>query len=381
MASPINYGGLPTSFDFIRVYEPNVSDPIDGSKQSLRSETTGSPFSIEVLLPEVLLDAFQGGRVDFPQGIFDPLLEEVNQAAVLSGGNTLGTREPQNVTIGLVDSVLRSTNNFGQIRSKQAQFRQNSFFSTKPGGVANLEKIVYGDGKTSDPTNLYLTAANQAALSDLNRALSVIIQANRVFRTPKLDFLINPESWNVSYTKKQEWSDVTRTGFVFQAWGEEQAKISCSGRIGAFYAGTTGSANGETFTPSGAQWASRLDSPAFQFLMNLLTFYQNNAYIYDLLGASHNTTWVGDILISYDQKKYLGSFENFSWDYQEAQPNGGITYNFNFLVSREFDVQSPGPITSIGGPPEESVVNPLTSSISSSGETVQLATEALFAFF
>lgn len=378
MSNPIDYGGLPTSFDFVRVYDPNVSTPIDGSKQSLRDPSSGSPFTIEILLPEVLLDAFQGGRVTQPTGIFDPLLEEVNQAAVLAGDSQLGTRVPQNVEIGLIDSVLRSTNNFGPVRDKQERFRQNSFFSTSLDGLTNLERIVYGNGYTSNGSNTLVTTVNQVALSDLNSALSVILQVNRILRTPKLEFLINPSSWTISYTKKQEWQDITRTGYVFQAWGEEQGKISASGRIGSFFAGASGSEAGMTFSPSGAQWASRKDSPAFQFLMNLLTFYQNNAYVYDLLEASHNTTWIGDIKISYDQKVYLGSFEDFSWTYEEGQPNGGITYNFNFIISREFDTQSPGPIGVIGSASGASAINPLTNTISGN-VTSSASSEALFA--
>lgn len=371
----LDYGGLPTSFDYVRVYDPNQSEPIEGSNPELRDPKNGSPFAIEILLPEILLESFQGKRVIAPEGIFDPFLEEANAAAALAGDNQLGTRVPQNITIGFVASALRSTNNFKALLNKQNSFKGTTFIATSPSALTNLEKVIYGDGYTSNPSNTLVTTANQVALTDLNQALSVILQTNRILRTPRLEFLINPTTWSITYVKKQEWQEANRYGFVFQAWGEEQAKISCSGRIGAFYAG---SYTGQSDSISGVQWASRRDSAAFQFLMNLLTFYQTNGYIYDLIGASHNTTWVGDIMIFYDQKVYLGSFENFSFSYEEGQQVGGITYNFNFLVSREFDLQTPGPIGLVGQPKTSPGVNPILNNASGTAEPQVSAEESIF---
>ena len=83
-------------------------------------------------------------------------------------------------------------------------------------------------------------------------------------------------------------------------------------------------------------------------------------------------------MIFYDQKVYLGSFENFSFSYEEGQQVGGITYNFNFLVSREFDLQTPGPIGLVGQPKTSPGVNPILNNASGTTEPQVSAEESIF---
>lgn len=345
-----NYSvNIPKGISFIRAFESSESDPVIGSRQELNDPRTGSPFTIQVLLPDILANSLShGGKVSVPKGIFDPLLEQLNRENVLIGQSELGTRVPTSINIGIVDAALRSSNNFSKVRSRQEKVRQSSFVSNSE-GLRNLQKVVYGNGQSLDPSAVGLSSANQMALSDLNQALSVILQANQILNCPVLQLLVNPASLTFTYNKKQDYSQQTRHGFVVQSWGEDQPRIAVSGKIGAFIASSPegGTEDGRTVSVSGAQWNSREDSAAFQNLMDLFMIYQSNALIYDILGQSVAHQWVGDILISYDQKQYLGNFETFSYTYEETRPNGGLEYSFQFTVSREYDTHSFGPILPI----------------------------------
>jgi len=162
--------------------------------------------------------------------------------------------------------------------------------------------------------------------------------------TPPLTLLINPQSLTVTYTKKQSYQDRTRTNYLFQSWGEDQPKLSVQGRIGAFVAGSVAAsvdASGQrvlsTEAASGVQFATKRDSGAFQNLMNLMTVYRNNAYIYDLVGRSEAHWWIGSIQIEYDQYIYQGQFDSFTYSYSDDRQGGGLEFGFEFTVSAMYD--------------------------------------------
>ena len=127
-------------------------------------------------------------------------------------------------------------------------------------------------------------------------------------------------------------------------------RLNVSGRIGAFYTGTTFLDSGQpqnfrglggarqggvtnTSAVSGNQFASKRDSASWQNLMNLFTIYRNNGLLYDLIGGSEAHQWVGMISIVYDQWTYTGQFENFSYGYTEQNSRGGIEFTFDFIAS------------------------------------------------
>ena len=171
-----------------------------------------------------------------------------------------------------------------------------------------------------------------------------------------MTLLINPEQLNYSYGTIQNYSERNRYGYIFQRWGEQQVRLSVSGKTGAFISGAKSlvggtnqiqnfgglgapSAGGLQQTPvvTGVQWASKRDPASWQNLMSLLTFYRNNGYIYDSLEATEAHLFIGSIAIDYDQNTWIGHFENFEWQFDEQKQGGGIEFSFEFIADFIFD--------------------------------------------
>ena len=391
------YGGIEAGPNWVRDYVGARSRAIDGTKQRLRDPNLGSPFTFRVVPPPVLVDALLGRGEAQTLDAFDPLLREAFNSAeatldvLLNDPNAtaeqietaraglLGTRNVTNGSqnIGIIEAASRSQNNFSKIVAQQNQFQQSNFFATGPtrgATLTRLDKMVASNGVRFDPQNLGGSQANQAAVSDLTQALDVIVQLNRVMDTPALTLLINPESLKIDYAKKQVYSDRNRFNYIFQSWGEEQVKLSVSGKsagfvvgsgdIGAYDQDASGSAQSrqtaqgnlktpsETGSVSGYQYASKWDSAAWQNLMGLFSFYRNNGYIYDTGGRPRSEAhlFIGNIEITYDQWVYVGQFENFQYNYAEGKQHGAVEFSFEFTASAMFDLSQGGAVQPLKAP-------------------------------
>jgi hypothetical protein len=158
--------------------------------------------------------------------------------------------------------------------------------------------------------------------------------------------LINPNTLAFAHNKIQQYTERTRYGYVFQAHGEEQPKISVSGVIGAYLAGASvrdrerafvKSQRGYNSSVSGVQFASKRDSASYQNLMNLFSMYMSSGYIFDTIGKSSANHFVGALAIRYDGWVYVGHIESFSYQYEDTKPNGGMGFDFEFVASQLFD--------------------------------------------
>ena len=387
------YGGIEAGPNWLREYGGAQSQAIDGTKQRLRDPVTGSPFSFRVVPPPVLLDALLGNGEARSLDAFDPLLRQAFDSAsatletLLNDPNAtpeqietarqglLGTRAPtgggQNIDI--IEAAARSQNNFSKVVAQRNQFRQSNFFATGPtrgATLTRLDKMVASNGVRFDPQRVEASEANQAAVSDLTQALDVIVQLNRVLDTPPLTLLVNPESLQISYAKKQTYQDRNRFNYIFQSWGEEQVKLNVTGKSAGFVVGSgaigendqdafeqnfqingTGSPAATT-SVSGYQYASKWDSAAWQNLMGLFSFYRNNGYIYDTAGRPRSEAhlFIGNIEITYDQWVYVGQFENFQYGYTEDKQQGAVEFSFEFTASFMFDLSQGGAIRPIEAP-------------------------------
>lgn len=307
------YGELPRSPFFERSFQVQQSKPLDGSNKEVREY---SPFTIEVLPPPVLLD-----------------LEVNNQATK---------------RIRLIQNAWGLQNNFFKYKSF---VEQPDFQASLSEGLKKLEKFVASGirSNTNSRKNDYagLSASEQPAFADLRTAVDIAIQLARVMRTPPLTLLISPQSMGRQFNKIQQFSERTRYGYVFQAWGEDHPKISFSGITGGWYTGSLSpqdiqrdllNQNRETRTTSGLQFASKRDSAAWQNLMNLFSIYTSNGYIYDNFGKSYANHFVGALAIRYDQWVYIGQMNNFNFGYEEAKPHGAMPFDFEFNVIAMYDV-------------------------------------------
>lgn len=318
-------------------YEPNESPPVDGTKRELRDPTTGSPFTISVVPPDTLTRAMSGNGVSAPRSVFDPLLERANEAAINAGQDPSGTRVRANTNVGIIDASLRANNNFKALKNQQQNYQRNQVVSRVRGERETIPMIA-GNGRDFTDRTARRSQANQVAVSDLDQALSVMSQARQIQQVPPLTLLVNPQSLNLIFSKKQAYQDRNRFNYIFQSTFEEQVRMSVAGRTGAFIAGGNfaDAQNQRTLTPSGYQYANKQDSASWQNLMSLFSIYRNNAVIYNPDGSEAHL-WIGNVVIEYDQVSYFGQFENFNYSYDEMKQHGSIDFTFDFTVSFMFD--------------------------------------------
>jgi hypothetical protein len=168
---------------------------------------------------------------------------------------------------------------------------------------------------------------SQAGLSDRLIGLDIVDQFKQLRDLPPLVFLANPQSLGLTFNKVQQYSERTRFGYVFQAWGEELPDLDVQCKSGAFIA-----YGDPSKTATGLQFASMRDSAGFRQILAILAMYRNGASIRDRVGRSEVIHEVGRFVIEYDGTRYKGSLESFEYGYDEAQMLGGMDFSFKMKV-------------------------------------------------
>lgn len=297
---PAAYAGLHSPIEGDISLLPCETAPVDGSMSLLR---VLSPFIIRVEPPLVYAN-WTPGKVGKQFGVYDAALQ--------------GSSAYQDSRTNLSTSLLNKDN-----------------VTANQGGAAPGTVAYKGGGDTSTSPTSGTTAApgypgGKPSKADMMTALDIAMQLKAAMSAPPLILLINPQSFQVQYNKVQQFQDRTRHGYVFQAWGEEQPKITFSVKCGAYYSWARG-----------VQRASRADSASWQNLMSLFALYRNNGYIYDTVGQSNAHHLVGALSIQYDQNIYYGHMDSLTWTEEEAQQHGGISMEIAFTVSAMSDRSQP----------------------------------------
>jgi len=288
------YDGLFASPGYEYTYEQQTGKPVDGTRKLPRLL---SPFTIRVVLPEMLGES---------TGVDVNLIGRAAQSA--EENNSMANQA--RAAFGL-PSVSGGENQLVEVRSA---YSAGQFLT---GNSSLTERAVVVDATT---------------LADIK------YQVERALTIPPLTLLVNPTEMAVTYASIQNFSDLTRKGYVFQRWGEEQVSISFSGTTGAFVAGSNSvqSFSPQTNSPNGVQFASKRDSAAFQNFVSLYQIYRNSGYIYDSIGGSAAQLAVGAIAIDYDQMTYVGHIESFSYGYAADSPHR-IQWDMEFKVDKMYD--------------------------------------------
>jgi len=343
---------LKTGPEWTAGYEAQVGTiPLSGANLEVRNF---SPFTLRVLPPLIYLanPAWLTGT-------------EANQIDPVTG-------KPVAIQLGLVGNAgVGNLANFEKSlseakKTKGTDHLTNADGSTPPpvvtGGYLTKKPVGGAAGGTNPAT------ASKPAITDMVVARDIANQLERILKVPPLTLFINPTSFQIQYTKIQQYSDRTRFGLIRQEWGEEQPKLTISGRIGAYLTGSPAMADtysmdlfngsnsgmgpagvsaglskgstpgqGASNRGTGVQFANKRNSAAWQQLMALFTFYKNNGYIYDNITASNAHHLVGCIAIDYDNWTYIGNMDTFSWGYEEAQQGGGIEFQVAFTVVQMYD--------------------------------------------
>lgn len=189
------------------------------------------------------------------------------------------------------------------------------------------------DGARKDENN---ELVQDAGITDRDQIRSIMAQHRRMLDLPPIVFAINPNSISFNYTDRQSYADVSRYGFIFHRWGEEQTEITINCTIGAFIAGRerveTPDFDGNIQGISGLQYVSRRDSLAFRNLTSILALYRNSATIVDLLGRSRAYHAVGTQCIHYDGQTWEGRLKSMEYSLSEDRQHGGLELSMNFTV-------------------------------------------------
>lgn len=223
--------------------------------------------------------------------------------------------------------------------------------------------VANGQGASKNPSPTATRTDKQGnlglpAIADVYTAMDIARQLSAILTTPPLVLLINPTTLTIAYNKVQQYQERSRQGFIFQAWGEEQVKLSITARCGAFVSGQRG-----------VQFASRRDSAAWQNLMNAFHLYRNNGYIYDTVGQSYANHLVGALSIHYDGWTYYGHMESFTYTLDEEHMHGGVEFSIDFVASAVVDTAQQvfavtplkSPVPSLSDPRYQSLTNMPTS--------------------
>jgi hypothetical protein len=180
-------------------------------------------------------------------------------------------------------------------------------------------------------------------------AAMAALALDRMRTTPPLRLLVNPVSFKISSEKVVSDGNFTREGPIIEHWGEQQDKMSISGKIAAFFAiDTLPSSNAENLGGGpGLTRVARQYSASYQNFLSLYLLYRNNGglFVNTLADNLKNNllsrlALVGSIYIYYDNTLYIGSFDSFDVTEADTAPYS-LEYSIEFTVRATFLLDGP----------------------------------------
>jgi len=187
---------------------------------------------------------------------------------------------------------------------------------------------------TPDEVGKAFLAAQQAQISAIKATLDAM--AN----TPPLRMLVNPKSFSIKGDKIASDGNWGRNGPIIEHWGDNQDKISASGKVAGYYAIDIMQAGGPGLTRMARNY-----SQSWQNLQSLYLFYKNNGALYTQDYAAPGTgqtnlALMGSIYIYYDNILYIGSFDNFNLSEADTGPFS-VEYSYDFTIRAAFLMDQP----------------------------------------
>jgi hypothetical protein len=141
----------------------------------------------------------------------------------------------------------------------------------------------------------------------------------------------------------------TREGPIIEHWGEQQDKLSLSGKLAAFVAIDTQPSDDSNNLGGGPGLTrvARQYSASYQNFLSLYLLYRNNGglYVNTLADTMKNNllsrlSLLGSIYIYYDNTLYIGSFDSFNITEADTTPYS-LEYSIEFTVRATFILDSP----------------------------------------
>lgn len=159
-------------------------------------------------------------------------------------------------------------------------------------------------------------------------------------KAPPLRMLINPSKFSVKSSKIVQDGNWGRDGPIIEFWGDDQDKISGSGKVAGFYAVDKSNAGGPGLTRM-----ARNFSQGYQNFQSLWMLYKNNGGMYlDTSMTQQNRDFmlstVGSVYLYYDNILYFGSFDSFNVTETDDKPFT-LEYSFEFTVRAAFLLDFP----------------------------------------
>lgn len=330
--------------------DPN-SMPIDMSVERLRKY---SPFTISFALPTILDGVVASGGFD--DGYLQTNLRAIDGNLRSSGvGFNSVTKIKQN------QGYLDAGRGQGSITSDLSSNDIEKAETTVMSGIVSSANARASSTETMANREAVGLVSEEAGFTDQRIVIDILRQLKDMADMPPLLMLINPTSFQLQYQRIQNYSEATRDGFVYQAWGEGLPTISVSCMIGAFASGVRAGTQGltadevailppnltslggdtgrqrETNVPSGVQYASRDRSASYQQLITLLNIYNSGALIKDRIGRSKANHMAGKVVLEYDKMAYLGTMKSFSYSFAEEKQMGGLEVSFEFEAKKILD--------------------------------------------
>jgi hypothetical protein len=163
-------------------------------------------------------------------------------------------------------------------------------------------------------------------------------------KTPPLRMLVNPSSFSVKSTKIVQDGNWGRDGPIIEFWGDDQDKISGSGKVAGFYAIDATGQGGGSGGP-GLTRAARNFSQGYQNFQALWLLYRNNGglYLSESLTQQNRDillSTVGSVYLYYDNILYFGCFDSFNVTETDDKPFT-LEYSFEFTVRAAFLLDFP----------------------------------------
>lgn len=220
----------------------------------------------------------------------------------------------------------------------------------KDSGSANASESRREDSKTADRIDLNKTELGAKYQNAQRAEAAMAAKALDIMRTtPPLRLLVNPTSFKISSEKVVSDGNFTREGPIIEHWGEQQDKMSISGKIAAFFAiDTLPSSSAENLGGGpGLTRVARQYSASYQNFLSLYLLYRNNGGLFvNTLADTHQNNLlsrlllVGSIYIYYDNTLYIGSFDSFNITENDSAPYT-LEYSIEFTVRATFLLDGP----------------------------------------
>ena len=218
-------------------------------------------------------------------------------------------------------------------------------------GSPNASAARKNDDKTADRIDLNKTQLGMQ-YQDAQRAESAMtaLALDIMRTTPPLRLLVNPASFKISSERVVSDGNFTREGPIIEHWGEQQDKMSFSGKIAAFFAidSQPSSDQNNLGGGPGLTRVARQYSASYQNFLSLYLLYRSNGGLF--VNTFNDTTiknnllarlsLVGSIYIYYDNILYIGSFDSFNVTEADTTPYS-LEYNIEFTVRATFLLDGP----------------------------------------